>query len=199
MEHESPLADRRTVPCSRERRPNLVRLVVLACCDVNAPCGDVFGLDGKSVMTIRTVANTLGEDVLGSLEYACAMQGASVIVVLGHSDCEAVAVACNQVEMGHLSGVLDRVGPAIRTVRMSGASDLSTGTFLDRVTLEHARRQAHAITTRSPVLARLSAAGRVSIIAAVADSDTGAVRAAHPAHGVASGHLITQMNTKPPH
>ena len=203
MEHESLFADDKAVLRSRtlagERHPNTARVVVLTCCDVNAPCGEVFGLDGQAVMTIRTVGNTLGEDVLGSLEYACAIQGASVIVVLGHSHCEALSVACQQTEPGYLSGVLDRVGPAIRSVRASGGSDLAADTFLDRVTLEHAHRQAQAITTRSPMLARLSASGRISIIAAVADSDTGVVRSARPAYGVAGNHLITKMGAGAPH
>lgn len=198
MRQEPPFAD--DVPGARsralagERPANTARVVVLTCCDANAPCGGVFGLDGQSVMTIRTVGNTLGEDVLGSIEYACAIQGASVIVVLGHSHCEALAVACNKTEPGYLSGVLDRVGPAIRAVRDGGLTDLAGGTFLDRVTLEHARRQAQAITTRSPMLAQLSASGRISVIAAVVDSDTGVVRTAHPA-GATSGHFLAHVES----
>lgn len=202
MKPDTPFGDDTPVPRSRalagERPANTARVVVLTCCDANAPCGDVFGLGGRSVMTIRTVGNTLGEDVLGSLEYACAIQGASVIVVLGHSHCEALAVACNKTEPGYLSGVLDRVGPAIRAVRDGGLTDLESGTFLDRVTLEHARRQAQAITTRSPMLAQLSASGRVSVIAAVVDSDTGVVRTAHPANATGR-HFLVPMESELAH
>lgn len=203
MTHDTLFSDTTPFPRSRalagQRPSNAARVVVVTCCDANAPCGDVFGLDGESVMTIRTVGNTLGEDVLGSLEYACAIQGASVVIVLGHSDCEALAVACNQIEPGYLSGVLDRVVPAIRAVRTGGVPDLPGETFLDRVTMEHARRQAEAVTARSPMLAQLSAAGRVSIIAAVVDSQTGTVRAARPAHSAGGGHLLARMETGLPH
>ncbi|MGE0447062.1 MAG: carbonic anhydrase [Vicinamibacterales bacterium] len=152
-----------------------VKVAVVTCCDAHAPAGEIFGSAGAAAMAIRTVGNTIGEDVLGALEYACVVEGAAVIVILGHSHCHAVSLACKGTELGHLTGVLDRMGPAIRTVRTAAGDGLSTDALVERVTAEHARRQAEAITARSPLLAALVADGQLTVIAAVADSASGTV------------------------
>ena len=151
-------------------------VAVVTCCDAHAPSGEVLGQLPRAVLTIGSAAATLGEDVLGCLEYACEVEGASMILVLAHTRCHVIEAACDRIEIGHLTGVLSRIEPAIRAVEGRGTENLSWHTFTERVAMEHVRRQAACIPDRSPVLARLVRDGRLEIVSAMADSDTGALR-----------------------
>ena len=178
-------------PWTPWRRPG-VKLAVLSCCDAGAPAGEVFDVAGGPVMTIRTLATTIGEDVLGALEYACAMEGASVIIVMGHSRCRAITAACDHTELGHLTGVLDRIVPAIQAIRETDPAPLPDDAFVERVTLEHTRRQALAISERSPVLARMLEAGALTIMVAIADSASGAIHVSGAVAGSADPFFAAQ-------
>ena len=67
--------------------------VILSCIDSRAPTEMIFDLGLGDVFTIRMAGNVAGEKELGSMEYACVVSGAKLILVMGHTRCGAVTTA----------------------------------------------------------------------------------------------------------
>src|SRR5262249_20860159 len=86
--------------------------IVLGCIDSRVPAEIVFDAGIGELFVARLAGNVVDEDVLGSLEYACAEAGAKAIVVLGHTDCGAVKGAIEDLHLGNLTGLLSKLKPA---------------------------------------------------------------------------------------
>ncbi|NDJ14278.1 MAG: carbonic anhydrase [Acidobacteriia bacterium] len=87
--------------------------VILSCIDSRTSAELIFDQGLGDVFSIRIAGNIVNEDILGSMEFACKVAGAKVIVVLGHSKCGAVKGACDHVEMGNLTALLSKIQPAV--------------------------------------------------------------------------------------
>ena len=88
---------------------------VLGCIDSRVPVELVFDAGIGDLFAARTAGNVVGEDVIGSLEFAAELAGVKVIVVLGHSACGAVKGACDGAELGHLTQLLAKIRPAVES------------------------------------------------------------------------------------
>lgn len=68
---------------------------VLACSDARVPTEMIFGQAVNDLFVVRVAGNVLGDECLGSLDYALSALGADLklVVVLGHSRCGAVTAA----------------------------------------------------------------------------------------------------------
>jgi carbonic anhydrase len=106
------------------------------------------------------------------MEFACKVAGSTVIVVLGHTKCGAVKGACDNVQMGHLTGLLAKIGPAVQTVDRDGAEAVDR---VESVALENTRQQMRSILERSPILAQLFAEGAIGFACGVYSVETGDV------------------------
>ncbi len=87
--------------------------VVLSCMDSRTSVELLFDQGLGDIFSIRIAGNIVNDDILGSLEFACAVAGAKLIVVLGHTRCGAIKGACQGVQLGKLSGLLQKIEPAI--------------------------------------------------------------------------------------
>ena len=87
--------------------------VILSCIDSRTSAELVFDQGLGDIFSIRIAGNILNEDILGSMEFACKVAGAKIIVVLGHTKCGAIKGACDHVEMGHLTGLLSKIRPVM--------------------------------------------------------------------------------------
>src|SRR5215831_5206272 len=87
--------------------------VVLGCLDSRVPAEIVFDVGIGDIFIGRVAGNVVNDDMLGSMEFACAVSGAKVVLVLGHTACGAVKGTIDDVEMGNLTGLLARIKPAI--------------------------------------------------------------------------------------
>ena len=65
----------------------------------------------------------MNEDIVGSMEFACKVAGAKLIMVLGHSECGAIKGACAGVEMGSLTSLLNKIKPAIEAVKSNNSGE----------------------------------------------------------------------------
>ncbi len=93
--------------------------IVLSCIDSRTSAELVFDQGLGDIFSVRIAGNVLNEDILGSMEFACHVAGSKLIVVLGHTKCGAVKGACSHVELGHLTGLLGKIAPAIHDRRSS--------------------------------------------------------------------------------
>jgi len=113
----------------------------------------------------------VNDDELGSLEYA-AKVGAKLIVVLGHTNCGAVKGAIDHVELGNLTGLLDKIEPAIDAAQCHDAKDDACVT---KVAEQNVLRSLQEIRLRSPYLAKYLADGKLELRGALYDVATGRV------------------------
>jgi carbonic anhydrase len=149
--------------------------IVLSCIDSRTSAELVFDQGLGDIFSVRVAGNVLNEDVLGSMEFACQLAGSKLIVVLGHTRCGAVKGACNHVDLGHLTGLLGKIGPAIHGVEQAGGRQLAPDAFVEQVAVENTRRQMRAVLERSPLLEHLFREGRIGLVAGVYSVETGEV------------------------
>lgn len=150
--------------------------VILSCIDSRTSAELIFDLGLGDIFSVRIAGNVLNEDILGSMEFACKIAGSKLILVLGHTRCGAVKGACEHVEMGNLTTLLNKIFPVVRSLSKSPeAAGLSPGAFVERVAEENVRQVLRQIPSRSPILADLIEQGRVGIAGGIYDIESGAV------------------------
>jgi carbonic anhydrase len=151
--------------------------VILSCIDSRTSAELVFDQGLGDIFSIRIAGNVLNDDILGSMEFACAVAGSKLVLVLGHTKCGAVKGACAHVEMGNLTGLLAKIRPAIDVVdaeREAGAG-WSDEEFVERVARENTRAQMHDILERSPILRHLYQEGTIGLAAGLYSVESGEV------------------------
>jgi len=154
---------------------------ILGCIDSRVTPERVFDAGIGDLFVARVAGDVIDDDILGSLEYSTEEAGARVIVVLSHSSCGAVKGACDHLKMGHLTGLLSLLDPAVQAaVSTPGPHDSKNAAYVDRVARENARLSARALTQRSPILAHLVEEHRLRIVPAMYDVTTGKVAFLEP-------------------
>jgi carbonic anhydrase len=151
---------------------------ILSCIDSRTSAELIFDQGLGDIFSVRIAGNFVNDDILGSLEFACRIAGASLIVVLGHSRCGAIAGACDGVELGHLTGMLRKIRPAVDAVSTptdSAARSSSNAAFVEAVARENVKRAVAAIPARSDVLREMQAGGTVDVVGGLYDISSGAV------------------------
>lgn len=148
---------------------------ILACADSRVPPELIFGgLNLGELFVCRNAGNTADTDVLGTIEYGGEHLGSPLIVVIGHSSCGAVKAACEVAQTGaqlpgHIGLMVDAILPAAKA--MMGKE----GDFVANTVRENARRVAEKIGTESEIVQHLVHQGKVKIVHAVYDLDSGKV------------------------
>jgi carbonic anhydrase len=151
---------------------------VLSCIDSRTSAELIFDQGLGDIFSIRIAGNFLNDDILGSLEFSCRVAGAKLIVVLGHSRCGAIMGACDRVELGHLTGMLRKILPAVDAVEKPTDHALRTSAneeFVEAVAAENVRRAVKAIPERSSVLSDLKSAEAIDVVGGIYDVSTGMV------------------------
>ncbi len=154
---------------------------LVSCMDSRTAVEHIFDLGLGDVFSIRIAGNIVDEEVLGSLEYAHKVAGAKLIVVMGHSQCGAVKGAVDDVVLGNLPQLLARIKPAVLAVPDDGSPRKSHNhAFVDRVGRMQVIFGIRAIRERSVVLRELHDAGKIDIVGAFYDLETGKVEFYRP-------------------
>lgn len=149
---------------------------IVSCMDSRTSAELIFDQGLGDIFSIRLAGAVISDNVLGSLEYACKVAGSKFIVVLGHTKCGAIKGACDKVEMGNLTGLLNKITPAVyaeKTIKQDRTSH--NPAFVDAVTHIHTERSVQAIMEQSHILRDMILNGEVGIIGAVYDVETGVV------------------------
>ena len=147
--------------------------VVLSCLDSRTSSELVFDQGIGDVFNARVAGNILNDDILGSMEFACKAAGAKLIAVVGHTKCGAVKGACAGVELGNLTGLLNKIKPAAGAVPASG--DKTDYKHVDAVAAENVKLVMAQITERSPILAELLREEKVGLVGGMYDLESGSV------------------------
>ena len=149
--------------------------VILSCIDSRMSAELIFDQGIGDIFSIRIAGNVINDDILGSMEFACKLAGSKLIVVMGHTSCGAVTGACRGAELGHLTGLLKKIEPAIETVKKQG-EQLAQDELVQRVADQNVDLVVGQIRQRSVVLETMIEQGEVGIVAAMYSVQTGQVQ-----------------------
>jgi len=150
--------------------------VILSCIDSRTSAELIFDQGLGDVFSVRIAGNIVNEDILGSMEFACKLAGAKIIVVLGHSKCGAVKGACDHAEMGNLTALLSKIRPAVDDETETTENRSSkNGIFVENVAAINAKRTVKAIKERSTILSQMISNGEIGIIGGMHELSTGEV------------------------
>jgi carbonic anhydrase len=150
--------------------------VVLGCLDSRVPAEIIFDVGIGDTFIGRVAGNVVNDDMLGSMEFACAVSGAKVVLILGHTACGAVKGAIDDVVLGNLTGLLARVKPAIPATKFDGEKSSKNAIYVDAVAQTNVVLGLAEIRRRSPILQELENKGNIKIVGAMYDLTTGAVQ-----------------------
>ncbi len=148
--------------------------VVLSCIDSRVIPEVIFDAGIGELFVVRIAGNIVNRDILGSLEYACAVTGSKVVVVMGHTSCGAVKGAVSEVVLGNLTGALRPLRLAVALTREEG-TDPGDPAFADAVALTNVRVTLRDIREQSPVLREMEEKGEIIIAGAMYDHVSGEV------------------------
>jgi len=149
--------------------------IVLSCIDSRTPVEVISDLGIGDTFNAKVAGNAVNDDILGSMEYACAVAGAKVILVMGHTSCGAIKGAIDNVVLGNLTLLLARFKAAIDQTAYDGARTSKNAEFVDAVARTQALKSAQNVRQRSAVLAQLEAEAKIRIVASMYDVASGVV------------------------
>ena len=152
--------------------------IILGCIDSRVPSELIFDEGIGAMFNARVAGNFVNGDILGSMEFACELAGAKLVVVLGHTQCGAIKGACDGVELGNLTGMLARLKPAVEGTSSpveAAERTSANGLFVRDVTVRNVRMALSDIRERSEVLEALERSGAIRLIGALYDVETGSV------------------------
>jgi carbonic anhydrase len=149
--------------------------VILSCIDSRAPAETIMDLGIGDTFNARVAGNIANEDILGSMEFACKVAGAKVVLVMGHTACGAIKGAIDKVQLGNLTGLLKKIGPAVSATEYQGERSSKNYGFVDAVARKNVELTMTDIHRHSAVLADLETSGAIKIAGAMYDLESGRV------------------------
>jgi len=152
------------------------KAVVLSCLDSRIPVEDVFDRGIGDIFVARVAGNFVNEDILGSMEFACHVAGAKLIMVIGHTNCGAVKAAIDDVKLGNITSMLAKIRPAIERGRpFDGLKASDNPAYVAHVCRENVRLAVEAVRQRSEILRTMETKGEIKIVGAYYDLGSGRV------------------------
>lgn len=150
--------------------------VILSCLDSRVPVEDIFHRGIGDLFVARVAGNVVDTDILGSLEYACKVSGSKLIVVLGHEHCGAIKSAIDDVKLGSITSILEKISPAVETAkkRFDGDKTSKNPKFIEAVCEDNVYLGIEKVR-KSPILKEMEDNGEIMIVGGVYDMKTGQV------------------------
>jgi carbonic anhydrase len=151
--------------------------IILSCVDSRTSVELIFDQGLGDVFSARVAGNIINEDILGSMEFACKLAGSKLVVVLGHSHCGAIKGACADVKLDHLTGLLNKIKPAVDSVLAEEPSNITGNsyTLVQKVADRNVQLTVEQIRSKSPLLDTMEKNGEIGIVGGMYDIETGKV------------------------
>ncbi len=150
---------------------------VLSCIDSRIPTEIIFDQGVGDLFNARIAGNFVNDDIIGSLEFACKVAGSKLIMVLGHTSCGAIKGACDDVHLGKLTQMLEKIKPAVNAVQTEAeeARNSSNLDFVNKVSIENVKIATKAIRDSSEVLRDMIDKHEIEVVGAIYDVSSGRV------------------------
>ena len=151
--------------------------VVVSCMDSRVPVEDVFHRGLGDIFVLRVAGNFVNEDILGSLELACKVAGAKLIMILGHEYCDAVKSAINNIELGNITAMLSKIQPAVilAETAFDGEKISSNPEFVNAVCVQNVKHAINVVRNQSSILKKMEDKGEIQITGGIYNMETGKV------------------------
>ena len=149
--------------------------VLLTCIDSRASAETIMDLRIGDIFNSRVAGNVENSDILGSMEFACKLAGAKVVLVMGHTACGAIKGAIDDAELGNLTGLLAKIKPAVTATTYIGERTSKNYAFVDAVARKNVEMTMANIRTDSSVLAEMESSSAIKIAGAMYNLETGVV------------------------
>ena len=153
------------------------KAIVLSCIDSRVPVELIFDQTIGDIFVVRVAGNFENTDILGSMEYSCKVAGSKLVFVLGHESCGAIKAACDHVELGNITAMLNNIQPAVQKSEkeVSGEHDSSNIDFVNKTIENNVQLTIERIRDKSPILSEMEANGEIKIVGGVYHISNGKV------------------------
>jgi carbonic anhydrase len=156
------------------------KAIVLSCVDSRVPVEDVFDLGIGDIFVARVAGNIENKDIVGSMDFATAVAGSKLVIVMGHTACGAVKHAIDNtdaasMDMNSLQDLLNEIKPSVKATKVVGEISSKNVEFTNNVIHNNALKTVEDIRKASPKMASLEKEGKIKIVAAVYNMTTGKV------------------------
>ena len=156
------------------------KAIVLSCVDSRVPVEDVFDLGIGDIFVARVAGNIENADIVGSMEFATAVAGSKVVIVMGHTACGAVKSTIDKVDakslgMQSLADLMAEIEPAVIETELQGERDSKNTAYTNKVITNNVMRTVKNIREASPTMAKMEDDGKIVIVSAVYDMESGKV------------------------
>lgn len=151
------------------------KAIVLSCIDSRVPVEDVFDRGIGDLFVARVAGNFVNEDILGSMEFACKVSGSKLILVLGHEHCGAVKAAVDDVKLGNITAMLQKIRPAVESVEYTGERNSKNQEFVHMASISNIKNTINQIRLNSPILKEMEDNGEINIVGAMYNMENGKV------------------------
>ena len=139
---------------------------MLSCIDSRVPVELIFNQTIGDIFVARVAGNFENTDILGSMEYSCKVAGSKLVFVLGHESCGAIKAACDHVELGNITAMLNNIQPAVQKSNID---------FVNKTIENNVQLTIERIRDKSPILSEMEANGEIKIVGGVHHISNGKV------------------------
>lgn len=152
------------------------KAVILSCLDSRIPVEDVFDKGIGDLFVARVAGNFANPEILGSMEFACYVAGAKLIVVMGHQHCGAVKASIDNVQLGNIAALSNGIRPAVEmAVDYTGEKSSKNDPYVHYVSKKNVLHTVDFIRKNSPILKDMEEKGQIKIVGAMYQMETGNV------------------------
>lgn len=150
--------------------------IIHRCMDSRVLPEIIFDVGIGDVFVTGIGGNIINDDITGSMEFACELSGSKLILILGHTKCIAIESAINNVEMGKITELLEKISPALESAKEKFSSpSVKDKKFVNETTENNVRHSIDQLRNSSKILHDLEKSGEIKIVGAIYDVETGVV------------------------
>ncbi|WP_312824042.1 carbonic anhydrase family protein [Epilithonimonas sp.] len=155
--------------------------VILSCIDSRTSAELIFDQGLGDIFSVRIAGNFVNQDILGSMEFGCNVAGSKLVVVLGHTKCGALkggldSAAIEGLGMDNLNHLIGHFDPIIKNIIKDGEERSSKNEdLLERLNQQNVKNAIDEIRKQSSTLRNLENEGKIKVVGANYDVETGVV------------------------
>lgn len=159
--------------------------VILTCADSRVPAEMIFDQGIGDLFVIRVAGNVIAPSLVGSVEYAAALLGTQLVVVMGHTACGAIRATLDslrgkaQVPSDNIRDIVERIRPAAQIVLSDAekwaGGEIDEATLIKQTVRANVRVSVDHLRHGSRMLEELASEGKLKVVGAEYDLKTGSV------------------------
>lgn len=159
--------------------------VILTCADSRVPAEMIFDQGIGDLFVIRVAGNVIAPSLVGSVEYAAALLGTQLVVVMGHTACGAIRATLDslrgkaQVPSDNIRDIVERIRPAAQIVLSNAekwaGGEVDEAALIKQTVRANVRVSVDHLRHGSRMLEELASDGKLKVVGAEYDLKTGAV------------------------